>query len=98
MMHDMWHTKCHCRKIVGSLLWILAFFSFLFMWASVKSGEFWGYDPSFWWMNAIALGILAIPLNGHKRMGMCGGMGCMNACCKGMKDGMQVDGVMEKGK
>lgn len=78
--------------MIGLLLWILGVLSLIGMWIAMRTGEFWGFDPSFWWMNAVAFGILAIPLKLHAgKMGMmcktqCGGEGCKGGCCNKMED------------
>ena len=87
MKCDAWHEKCACGKMLGGLLWLAGVISLVLGWIAMRGDGLWGYDASFWMMNAVALGILAIPLKlkkkscGSEMMG-CGGkdMGS-NKCC-----------------
>jgi len=67
----------------GGFLWFLGFVSLVFAWIAARGGELLGYDALFWMMNALVLGVLAIPLK-LRRMGCGMGMmwgGEMKQCC-----------------
>lgn len=85
MKCDMWHQGCGCRKMFGGFLWLLGFVSLVFAWIAARNGGLMGYDALFWMMNALVLGVLAIPLKRRKKecgMGMMGcGSGRMEGCC-----------------
>lgn len=74
------HTEhgmhCACWHWMGSLLWLAALLSLILAWITGPEANFSGLDQGELFVNAMVLGILAIPL---KLKGHAGGCEC-NMC------------------
>ncbi len=74
---------CCSKHAIGKALWVLAAISLILAWVS-GSDIIFGADALTWYINAIVLGILAIPLK-IGRCGSCLGMsrhcGCGSGDC-----------------
>lgn len=70
--------NCSCWHLVGGLFWAAAFLCLIFAWVGTsKGGAFSGVEVNTWYLNALVLGVLAVPLKlkGH-------GEGCACGVCK----------------
>ena len=61
MKHDKMHWRCCWKPMLGLLLWVAAAFSVVMAWLS-RGAPLLGYNDVGWYMNAVVLALLAIPM------------------------------------
>ena len=74
------HWSCECWHILGIILWVAAVIALVYAWVATLQDSILGQRSSFWFANAMVLGILAAPL--RLRGGNCGCEGCEGVVCK----------------
>lgn len=82
--HGMMHWVCCWVPMLSWIFWVAAIVSLVLAW-SAGDGMIWGKADAFWYLNSLALGVLAMGGKG-KRMhkgGCCGKGACANGVCAG---------------
>jgi|GEM_PF-2366000 len=79
------HWSCCIVPLVSLIFWVASIVALVFAWVAGDTAVF-GKADAFWYLNALALGVIAIGGRG-KKPGMCRKGVCGSGKCGDCKDG-----------
>jgi hypothetical protein len=79
------HWSCCIAPLLSIIFWVGGIVALVLAW-SAGDGMIWGKADAYWYLNALALGVLAVGGRG-KKFGSCRGGSCGQGSCGDCKDG-----------
>lgn len=79
------HWNCCVVPLLSLAFWVAGIIALVLAW-SAGDGMIWGKADAFWYLNSLALGVLAMGGRG-KKLGSCR-KGACGSSCGGCKDGV----------